>query len=441
MRRSELLAIAMIVVVIVFPTTVRAGGSSFQNPVGRVSLTSTEGRRSPLKHDENGVAIIGDAPIQVHGLSESEAMAFDQALDFALANPDDLGYPWIDPAVGVLELAAVNDRGVRLAQDADFKVADDVATRVTETNASVAQLQAIAEQVTHLVEEGLADSELIYMTEPDQRDNLIVITTSKQSDALMKALADRFDPAMIGVRVRAIDGVAGSDSRASDAPPFWGGAKLNTPSGYCTTGFAWSVGSVAAMLTAAHCAPSGGNVGYPSYPNAGAVQSATEENWNTTYGTRYYTGQSTYRGDVALIRYTSSYSSAARIFNGSQTSSSSAVVAAMNSRHAQLGDAICNDGITTGPWCGAVLATGSNILYAGDGPNVWARNVVEGYAGGNTCPTHGDSGSGVYQNRSDGKVTAFGILSGSLPLVVSCHIFFTDIRDANSGLPGSLKTG
>jgi hypothetical protein len=72
---------------------------------------------------------------------------------------------------------------------------------------------------------------------------------------------------------------------------------------------------------------------------------------------------------------------------------------------------------------------------------VWARNVDEGYAGGNTCPTHGDSGSGVYQNRSDGRVTAFGIQSGSLPLIISCHIFFTDIWDAYYGLPGVLKTG
>ena len=53
----------------------------------------------------------------------------------------------------------------------------------------------------------------------------------------------------------------------------------------------------------------------------------------------------------------------------------------------------------------------------------------------------GDSGSGVYQKRSDGKVTAFGILSGSAPLVLACHIFFTDIWDAYYGLPGTLKTG
>jgi hypothetical protein len=112
----------------------------------------------------------------------------------------------------------------------------------------------------------------------------------------------------------------------------------------------------------------------------------------------------------------------------------------MYPRRAQVADAICNDGITTGPWCGAVRATGSNILYLGDGTNVWARNVDEGYAGGNTCPTHGDSGSGVYHKESGGAVSAVGILSGSAPIVLACHIFFTDIWDAYTALPGSLKT-
>jgi hypothetical protein len=390
--------------------------------------------------DSSGIAVVGDLPIQVSALTEKEAMAFDAALDLALKNRDDFGYPWIRPDTRRLELAAADADGTGLAETARSSAKiRDVATTITTAPASIGELDAIAEAVTQLNAEGFPDADLIYMTEPDQRDNLIVITVSEASPRLTSALAERFGTSLIAVRVRPIDAEAGSLSRASDNPAFWGGAKINVPAGTCTTGFAW--GTSATMLMAAHCAPSGGNVGYTNYPNAGSVRSGSEENWSTSTGTQYYTNQITYRGDVALVRYNSPLTSAGRIYSGSQTSSSSKAVAGMATRRAQFSDPICNNGFITGPWCGAVLAMGSNILYAADGPNVWARNVVEGYAGGNTCPTHGDSGSPVYQNRSDGKVTAYGILSGSLPLVISCHMFFTDIRDAFDGLPGGIKTG
>jgi hypothetical protein len=58
---------------------------------------------------------------------------------------------------------------------------------------------------------------------------------------------------------------------------------------------------------------------------------------------------------------------------------------------------------------------------------------------GNTCPTHGDSGGPVYHKRSDGKVIAYGIFSGSAPLLAACSVWMTDIWDAYVGLPGSLK--
>jgi hypothetical protein len=112
----------------------------------------------------------------------------------------------------------------------------------------------------------------------------------------------------------------------------------------------------------------------------------------------------------------------------------------MDGRRAQIGDAVCNDGMTTGPWCGAVTFTGISFLYLFDGSNVWARNIDEADALGNTCPTMGDSGAGMYQKRSDGKVTAFGIYSGGYPSGVACTVFFTDIWDSYYGLPGVIKT-
>jgi hypothetical protein len=193
------------------------------------------------------------------------------------------------------------------------------------------------------------------------------------------------------------------------------------------------------MITAAHCISTGGTVSYPSYSNVGSVSANSEENWSDSNGTQYYTGQTVYRGDVALIRYYS-YSSSGIIYSGAAHTSTHSSVAGMFSRWAQFGDAACINGVTTGEWCGMVTATGGNAWYLVNGFNVWARHVVQAEAVGWTCPTHGDSGAPVYQKRSDGRVDALGILSGSLPLGIECAAYFTDIRDAYYGLPGSIKT-
>jgi hypothetical protein len=87
-----------------------------------------------------------------------------------------------------------------------------------------------------------------------------------------------------------------------------------------------------------------------------------------------------------------------------------------------------------------VVGTGINILYLGAGPNVWARNVVEARAGGNTCPNRGDSGAPVYRKPSAGQVAAVGIFSGWSSAIIACQVWFTDIWDAYFGLPGTLKT-
>jgi hypothetical protein len=146
------------------------------------------------------------------------------------------------------------------------------------------------------------------MTEPDQKNNRIIVTVSEAPDDLLDALAARFGTERIAVR---IEGPAPQASTAanrdSDSPPFWGGAKFY-PDLTCTTGFPWNVGSgVSGMLTAGHCAPTGStSVNYPAYNNVGTIRSDYEENWDTTYGTQYFRGQSVYRGDLALVRYRSS---------------------------------------------------------------------------------------------------------------------------------------
>ena len=81
------------------------------------------------------------------------------------------------------------------------------------------------------------------------------------------------------------------------------------------------------MLTAAQCISTGGSASYPNYPNVGSVASGSRENWSNSTGTQYFTGQSVYRGDVALIQY-SSRSSGPYIYSGAPgTSTTSGVYA------------------------------------------------------------------------------------------------------------------
>jgi hypothetical protein len=274
------------------------------------------------------------------------------------------------------------------------------------------------------------------MTEPDQINGRLIVTIRRWDDALISALKERYGDR---VAVRIEDGVAETAGRNSDSPPFWGGAKWTSPTKTCSTGFSWTANGSDAMLTAAHCISSGGNVSYPNFSNAGTVANASEENWNDGTGTVFYTGQSAYRGDVALIRYAGTKTSAPRIYNGGPGTSTSTGVARMATRRRAFGDPVCTSGITTGVWCGAVTGTAMNIQYIGDPGGPWIRNAARAEAIGWTCPTHGDSGGPVYVNRDDGNVDAAGIFSGSLPLGISCVTYFTDIWEPFTALPGAIK--
>src|SRR5262245_48895774 len=70
----------------------------------------SEGPLLGAKRDSSGIALVGDEPIQAQGLTEGQAAAFDKALTAALENPDDLGYPWVDPSTGTLELATATPK-------------------------------------------------------------------------------------------------------------------------------------------------------------------------------------------------------------------------------------------------------------------------------------------------------------------------------------------
>jgi hypothetical protein len=64
--------------------------------------------------DSSGLRIV-DAITQARPTNEAQAQALSDAFDLAEANPDDLGYPWIDPTDGTIELSAVSAKGDDIA--------------------------------------------------------------------------------------------------------------------------------------------------------------------------------------------------------------------------------------------------------------------------------------------------------------------------------------
>lgn len=386
--------------------------------------------------DKSGIAIVGPDAFQARPQTEDQAMAFDAALTAATQDRSAMGYPWLDPRTNTVELRPVTASGVDAARAAAPKVASKGVKVTTDSTApSIAELDVLQDALTHLVDDGAPNATLVWMTEPDQQNGRVIVTVSRLDPALMSYLAARFGTTEIAVRVQDA-GPAAAASRLSDVSPYFGGAYFTTSTGKaCTTGFPWTTGSGDGMLTAAHCISTGGSVSYPSAANVGTVASGSAENWNDTNGTQFYTGQTVYRGDVAMIKYKSGFGSAGWIFTANTTA---VKVKTITSRFSNIGDAACVNGVTTGEWCGAVTGTGINVLYLVNGINTWARNVVRAESGGNPCPTHGDSGAPVYR-KVTGGVAAVGIYSGGLPAVVACQAYFTDIRDSLIALPGSLK--
>lgn len=300
---------------------------------------------------------------------------------------------------------------------------------------SYGQLENFKHAITFLAEDGVPDAGLIFQTAPDHLNNRIIVSVSAPSEVLFAELAKRYGTDAIAIRIDNTDGPASAASRQADTSPFWGGAKITTPGQIgCSDSFAWTVSTTAdSMLTAAHCIASGGAVSTPAMA-MGSVTSGSGENWSTTTGTTYYTGQSTYRGDVALIRITSPMKSAAKVYVGPATSISGKGVKSWRTRYSVVGDVVYVSGATTGetgPF--TVTAVGVDRLYT-DNNFVWVRNITESYKTGGTCPTHGDSGGSVYSLVATG-VTAAGTYSGFGISV--CTAFFTDIYRSFLGLPGT----
>jgi hypothetical protein len=382
--------------------------------------------------DSSGFIVINHVQQEAPAPPAARAL-LDTLVTEALSNPDDLAPPWWDAAKQTVVQGHATAAGqVRLAGATAAGRQAVAAPRVVRSWAALDRIQDDLVNLRRLRQPG---TESIVLTYPDPRTNRVVIVTDQLARPLFATLAKGF--ATDAVAVRPIAGLRSElTGRQSDTSPYYGGAKI-TNGGGCTSGFAWRVGTQHAMVTAGHCI-------YDSFPQgvyapSGALMgtvSSTEDNYRAGTGSIKINGQSSYYGDLALVRM--SASSAAKIFVGSSTSSTSAWVSEMGG-WSVMGDQFCTGGQSTGEICGWSVQAANAVFYNPNGEVT--RNMVWSYQKGNPCTAGGDSGGPVYWKKPDGTIGAKGIINARNYALVLCNVMYTDIRAAFTTFPGTLATG
>lgn len=392
----------------------------------------------------SGVSLVPAGPSPVlKPMPEDVLFAQHKALELVYEQSSELAYPWVDRQSGELVLDTVTPAGQQFAAALRSKHSA-IPVRMRSVSRSYSALERIKDDATYLVDRGVPDADAIFKTAPDSENNRIIISVKRLADELLYALAAMYGTDAIAVQHVPNPPVSLPQPRDYDTSPFWGGAKINAPSGAtCTDAFSWVNGSAPMMLTAGHCSPNGGHTSTPA-SGMGWVTAASEESWNNGVGTVYLTGSVVYRGDIALIRMYNANSSEPKMYRGGAGSGTFATVTQMWTRQALAGDSYCTGGYVSGELCGwQVVQTGINYQY---GSGAWARNVVTGGKQG-WCTRPGDSGGPIYTVGPTG-VSAKGIHSGGGGgggdyyggLTDPCVEVFTDIYQAYYGFPGVLKT-
>jgi hypothetical protein len=372
-------------------------------------------------------------------ISDTQNQAFSDAWVFAMDHPDDVGYPWIDPTTNEVVLSYASAAGLEVLKQ--WSTGVPVATSLRSVKFSVGRLETIKHEAISLRLNDVPGAENIVMTAPDEKANRVVITVSAASLQLFSNLADRYGTEAIAVRLDPSFGVSTPNSRLYDYSPFWGGARIYAPTEnrYCSDSFSWHVGSASgnAILTAAHCVWDGGSIriGDTNSPIVGTVQSGTEENWKHGVGTVYYQGQTTYRGDAALIRLDSSHSSGPSIYRGTGTTSSHVV----SGGYAYMArDDLVYVGGQAGNETGAFRVDNqhTDVWYSATGETVRNVTIAQFYGDPHPCPISGDSGGSVFAIVTGG-VRAAGTYSGQYG-VSNCTVVYTEAYDSYLALPGAF---
>lgn len=427
------------------------------------AFTSVPGGGS--RTHQTGIELVAHAQATVTPAEGDLLQAWSDALLIAELD-DGLGYPWADTATGTLVVTVTSTAAEQLA---NRWIAGGVAhpnpkvghiarplvpVRLRTASLSYAALEGIKNDATRLVQAGLPDAEAIYQAAPDWEHNRVVLTMSRQSDALINALAARYGTTAVAVRVEPRPfTMPHQGTRSQDRSYFWGGAIINTGTHGCSSGFSWTDGTTGYMLTAAHCAASGastvnttdasGNV----VEKMGSITSGTRENWTNGVGTVSFPGDNIYRGDVALVQVDAGKNVGAAMYSGAYPDQTTAtIVRSMWTTTPQAGQQYCTSGSNTYAMCGwSVDSVRTNYQYS---TGEWGYNVTIGKKTSGTSTNLGDSGGPVYTVNGDGTIQAKGIHSGGTAGPSTCGSFwwqncvevFTDIVLPFQYFPGWLKT-
>jgi hypothetical protein len=401
----------------------------------------------------SGITILTQPDPIVDQLTDAEGASLEAARRTASADPDNLSWPYIDRKTGTLVMTAVTSTGRATAAaliagvvparvmaarakpgaPAMPALAVRVAGRSMMVQHSQRQLQAILDAV---VGDGKVTAGVDVQDDyPDPEHNRVVLETNAAPDAFLYALAARYSPSAIAVRVVHRSKGMPADSRNFDGSPFWGGDLYYTSTASCTSGFEWLDSSNRYMISAGHCAVynggNGGNV-YTALQDVGSFGGWT---WATGVGTTSWGG--TYYGDLSYTTLYSNVSNSPYIYRCGVNSSSlcNGKVVAMWSRSPANGDRYCTGGTTSGEQCGWITNTvGGNWEYSN---GEVCRHCSWSYSSANKSQ-HGDSGGPVYTVDSNGNIYAKGIISGDSGLPFSVY---SDIWDAWNAFPGWLLTG
>ncbi|GGM21469.1 hypothetical protein GCM10011608_02670 [Micromonospora sonchi] len=306
-------------------------------------------------------------------------------------------------------------------------IIEPVVMRVPYT---VDQLATVQDEVLELSDDQLTGASNLRTAAIDPVNNRVIIKAATVTQGMREALAARYGAYRVALElVPGMTEPSPKIGRKADTAPYYGGAYFYATL-KCSTAFSWTHKGAHYMLTAGHCTALNGKAHNPN----GTLGTVTADNWNNTTGSVKVNGH-TYSGDASTIKLTKT--SAGRVYKGSATSTTSRAVTARMNRRSHFGESYCVSGRATGEMCGfQVRATYVTVRYS-DGSVL--RNAMEGYRYG-TCTKGGDSGAPIYNIKSNGTITARGILSGgSSNASGHCYDYFTDTHLAEVALPGIIK--
>lgn len=232
-------------------------------------------------------------------------------------------------------------------------------------------------------------------------DSMTVISTGPLPD-LANSIESRgaadAQAALAAETLRLIPASAGDfadASRGADGEPFWGGARILSDVGGCTTGFYLNSASFGTtMLTAGHCFNGNGDVTW---------------NGNSSFAVGTSEGRSYPDPDLALL---DGETYAPRSYSAKNQTSSKAISASGNP---PTGVVYCQMGATSLLICSAYSsldadALGAHQLAYTSGPSGPSGSLGSG----------GDSGGGVYRELTDGTLSARGMVKATGCNVTTC---------------------